>query len=54
MRFWRGYLSGASCRLFAYGRGVAAAVPKPHHLLLHLDPDWFYLYIFYPSWQDFN
>ena len=36
------YLSGARCRLFAYGPADATAIPKPHHLLPHLNPDWFY------------
>ena len=40
---WCGYLSGARCRLFAYGPADATAIPKPHHLLPHLNPDWFYL-----------
>jgi len=31
------------CRLFAYGPAATAATPKPHHLLPHLNPDWFYL-----------
>ena len=35
--------SGARCRLFAYGPADAAAIPKPHHLLPHFNPDWFYL-----------
>ena len=26
-----------------YGPAVATAIPKPHNLLLHLNPDWFYL-----------
>ena len=38
-----GYLSGATCRLFAYGPADATAVPKPHNLLPHLNPDRFYL-----------
>ena len=38
MRCWCGYLSGARCRLFAYG-----CIPKPHHLWSRLNPDWFYL-----------
>ena len=38
-----GYLSGARCRLFAYGPADATAFPKPRHLLPHLNPDWFYL-----------
>jgi len=41
MRFWRGYLFAARCRLCAYGPADATAVPKPHHLLPHLNPDWF-------------
>ena len=36
---WRGYLSGVSCRLYAYGPADATAIPKPHHLLPHLNPD---------------
>jgi len=43
MRCWCGYLSGARCRLFAYGPVDAIVIPKPHHLLHHLNPDWFYL-----------
>ena len=43
MRCWCGYLSGARCRLFAYGPTDATAIPKPHHLLPHLNPDWSYL-----------
>ena len=43
MRCWCGYLSGARCRLFAYGPADATAIPKPHHLLSHINPDWFYL-----------
>ena len=43
MRCWCGYLSGVRCRLFAYGPADATAIPKPHHLLPHLNPDWFYL-----------
>jgi len=35
------FLSGARCKLFAYGPADATAVPKPHHLLPHLNPDWF-------------
>jgi len=36
-------MSGVRCRLFAYGPADATAVPKLHHLLTHLNPDWFYL-----------
>ena len=43
MRCWCGYLSGARCRLFAYGPADATAIPKPHHLLPHLNPDWLYI-----------
>jgi len=35
------HLSGAGCRLFAYGS--ADAIPKPNHPLPHLNLDWFYL-----------
>ena len=34
---------GATCRLFAYGPADTITIPKPHHLLPHLHPDWFYL-----------
>ena len=40
---WCGYLSGARCRLFAYGPADATAIPKPRQLLPHWNPDWFYL-----------
>ena len=43
MRCWCSYLSGARCRLFACGPADATANPKPHHILPHLNPDWFYL-----------
>ena len=43
MRCWCGYLSGAKCRLFACGPAAATAIPKPHLLLPHFHPDWFYL-----------
>jgi len=42
VRCWCGYLSGARCRLFAYGPADATAIPKPHRLLPHLNADWFY------------
>jgi len=29
--------------LFAYGPADATVIPKPHHLLPHLNPDWFYV-----------
>jgi len=38
MRCWCGYFSGARCRLFAYGPADATAIPRPNHLLLHLNP----------------
>ena len=37
--YWRGYLSGARCRL-AYSPADAVAT---HRLLLQKNPDWFYL-----------
>ena len=43
VRCWCCYLSGARCRLFACGPADATAIPKPHHLLLHLNRYWFYL-----------
>ena len=43
MGCWCGYLSGARWSLFAYGLTNDTAFPKPHHLLSHLNPDWFYL-----------
>ena len=30
-------------QIFALGPADATAIPKPHHLLPHLNPDWFYL-----------
>ena len=39
LRCWCSYLSG----LFAYGPADATTSPKPGHLSLHLNPDWFYL-----------
>ena len=43
MRCQCGCLSGVKCSLFAYGPAAATAIPKPHDLLPHLNPDWFYL-----------
>jgi len=43
MRCWCGCLSGERCRLFAYSPADATVSPKPHCLLRHLNPDWFYL-----------
>ena len=43
MRCWCGYLSAAWCRLFAYSPADATAIPKPHHLLPHINRDWFTL-----------
>jgi len=40
---WCGYLSGARCRLFAYGPADATTSQKTNHILPHLNPDWFYL-----------
>jgi len=40
---WCGYLSGVRCRLFAYGPTDASAIPKPHHLLPHINPYLFYV-----------
>ena len=40
---WCGCLSGARCRLFAYGPADATSIPKPHHLLPYLNPGCFYL-----------
>jgi len=39
------YLSGARCRLFAYGPAEATAIPKPHDLLADLNPGWFFLLV---------
>ena len=36
-------MSRARCRMSAYGPAGAIAIPKPHFLLCHLNPDWFYL-----------
>jgi len=41
MGLWRGYLSGARCKL-AYSPADANA---SHCLLLHLNPDWFCLLV---------
>jgi len=41
MKCWCGYLSGTRYRLFAYGPADVSTVPKPNHLLLHLNLDWF-------------
>jgi len=43
MKCWCGCLSGVRCRFFAYSPADAIAIPKPHHLLPHLNPDSFYL-----------
>ena len=43
MGCWCSDLPGARCILFAYGAADATAIPKPHSLLPHLNPDWFYL-----------
>jgi len=43
MRCWCGYLSGARCRLFAYGPANATASENPIISCLILSPDWFYL-----------
>ena len=43
MRCWHGYLSAAKCRLFAHGPADATVTPKPHYIVLHLNPEWFYL-----------
>ena len=42
VRRWCGYLSGARCRLFALWSSWCHCTPKPHRLLPHLNPDWFY------------
>ena len=41
MRCRCGYLCGARCRSFAYGPANATAIPKPRHLMPHLNSDWF-------------
>jgi len=43
MRCCCGYLSGTTCRLFAYGPADATAIPEPQHLLPDLNPAWVYL-----------
>ena len=40
---------GAWCRLFAYGPADATAIPKPHHLLPHLNPGFIFLVPAYPG-----
>ena len=42
-------LSRARCRLFAYGPADATAIPKPHRVLPHLCPDWFFTVRCYAS-----
>jgi len=47
------WLSGARCRLFAYGPADATASPN-RHLLPHLNPHWFYpsgTGLFWLSWK---
>ena len=39
MGCWCGYLCAVRCRLYAYRPADATAIPKPHHLLPHLNPD---------------
>jgi len=47
VRYWRGYLSEARCKWFAYGPADATAT---HHLLLHKNPEWFtFLVLAYPG-----
>ena len=41
--WWCGYLPGARCILFAIWSNWCHCIPKPHLLLPHLIPDWFYL-----------
>ena len=50
MGCWCGYLSGARCRLFAYGPADATAVPKPQHLcLIKIQTDFTLLEPAYPG-----
>ena len=37
------YLSSVTCGLLAYGPADATAIPKPYHILRHLNSHWFYL-----------
>jgi len=43
-RKWFSVRSGARCRVFAYGPADATAIPKPHHLLPFVNPDYFYVF----------
>ena len=43
MRCWCGCVSGARCRLFAYGPADATAIPKNPVISTNLNPDWCYL-----------
>jgi len=38
-------------RLFACGPAGATAIPSPRHLLRHLNPDWFYLFLPSVLWR---
>jgi len=38
VRYWRGYVSGARCKLFAYGPADATATPLS---LAPVNPEWF-------------
>jgi len=35
--------------VFSYGPADASAIPKPHHLLPRLNPDWFYFSFLCPG-----
>ena len=43
MRCWRGYPSRVRCRCL-HTVQMVPCIPKPHHLLPYLNPDWFYLW----------
>ena len=42
MRCRCGYLSVARCRFFCIWPSWCHCIPKPHHLLPHVNPDWYY------------
>jgi len=52
MRRWCGYLSGARCRLFAYGPADAAAIPKPPSLTSFKFKGFTVLVLAYPGYPE--
>jgi len=52
MRRWCGYLSGARCRLFAYGPADATAIPKPPSLTSFKFKGFTVLVLAYPGYPE--